>query len=271
MMVLRKSIDYMTIAFRIQKELVLGPEEQNGHLDFIKKAFILTPSAQCFFTFGKTILSDVKNGVLIIQTTERIFIHLKGRYWIKRKAFSRMQSAVMSIATKYSAEFYLTRLDVCVDFTGEVMVFPMADNRRYKWTGLSKETYYQPYSLYSKDLVNRRQIMGCTRWVLQIYRKDIQLAQEKDKAKRHYYREVFRDVSAKSPAISRMELRLKHEQSCAKWGPRILTFSNSSELAAEALREWGQKHQFLIHRQGEWKMHHRFKQLFQMPKTGRPK
>lgn len=194
------------------------------------------------------------------------------RYFIKKWAFLKTQTGVRSFINRFHCDFYLTRLDPARDILGDVMILPMADNKKFRWSGLTPETYYLPFALYSKDLINRRQILGCTRWIFQIYRKDIQLKKEKQIAKKYHYGRLFKEELAKGHPISRLELRLKHEQACAKYSKKFLQYGSEAELVADIFSTWGKKHQFLKkNRQGQWLMYDYFRKLFSIPKEPPPR
>jgi len=106
--------------------------------------------------------------------------------------------------------------------------------------------------------------MGNTRWVLQIYRKDLQLQKEKSREKRLYYARFFQPFIQVGEPISRMELKLKHENACKRWGEEILKPGSTEQaVVMNILGHWAKKHQLLTHTKKKgWAKNRFFKLLF---------
>jgi len=78
MRILRRGIDYATIAFHLLKENVRSTDKEDPHLAAIVGAFCISQDVRPRHGFGKTIIHDAKNGILLMQTPDRILSTSRG-------------------------------------------------------------------------------------------------------------------------------------------------------------------------------------------------
>jgi hypothetical protein len=262
MKILRTAIDWLTLGFSIPLEVVRGGDGTDKPLERILSLLRFPDDRYIFRGFQLTIISDDKQGIRIERKPYGIFVQFKGRYWIKRKALKRVRALVESVATEFQTEFYITRIDIAVDFVGTPDILPKADGKTRRWTGMSKSVQYLPERYFGKNLELREQTLSNSRWRLNLYRKDIELRENGSKEKIHYYRQFF-DIFGGNTQITRMELQHNYRRTCERWRAMIIN-NTTEEIAFSILDYWAKGHRLEDYkpRKRAWVINASFKKLF---------